>query len=60
MHGGTDSAEWFVGAVARALPLLPREIFPDRFDPDAAVARAREPAFAILSPISVTAIGRRP
>jgi 2-polyprenyl-3-methyl-5-hydroxy-6-metoxy-1,4-benzoquinol methylase len=60
MHGGTDSAEWFVGAVARALPLLPREIFPDRFDPDAAVAQAREPAFAILSPISVTAIGRRP
>ena len=29
MHGGTDSAEWYVGALDRALPVLPREIFPD-------------------------------
>lgn len=60
MHGGTDSAEWYVGALARALPLLPREVFPDGFDPEAAVAQAREPDFAILSPMAVTCVGRRP
>ena len=60
MHGGTDSAEWYVGALARALPLIPREIFPDGHDPDAAVAQAREPDFAVLSPLSVTCVGRRP
>ena len=60
MHGGTDSAEWYVGALARALPLIPREIFPDGLDPEAAIAQAREPGFAILSPLSVTCVGRRP
>lgn len=60
MHGGTDSAEWYVGALARALPLIPREIFPDGFDPEAAIAQAREPDFAILSPTSVTCVGRKP
>jgi SAM-dependent methyltransferase len=60
MHGGTDSAEWYVGALARALPLLPREIFPDGHDPEAAIAQAREPDFAILSPLSVTCVGRKP
>lgn len=60
MHGGTDSAEWYVGALDRALPLIPREIFPDAFDPEAAIAQAREPDFAILSPTSVTCVGRKP
>jgi SAM-dependent methyltransferase len=60
MHGGTDSAEWYVGALARALPILPKELFPDGHDPYAAVAQAREPDFAILSPCSVTCVGRRP
>ncbi len=60
MHGGTDSAEWYVGALARALPVLPRELFPEGHDPEAAVAQAREPDFAILSPLSVTCLGRRP
>lgn len=59
MHGGTDAAEWYVGALDRALPLLPPEIFPDGFDPDAAVAQARRPDFAILSPTSVTCVGRK-
>lgn len=59
MHGGTDSAEWYVGALDRALPLIPREIFPDDFDPEAAIAQARDPAFAILSPTSVTCVGRK-
>jgi SAM-dependent methyltransferase len=60
MHGGTDSAEWFVGALARAAPLLPKKIFPDGFSVEDAIACAREPGFAILSPISVTARGRKP
>jgi SAM-dependent methyltransferase len=60
MRGGTDSAEWYVGALDRALAVIPHEIFPDGFDPAAAIAQAREPGFAILSPISVTARGRRP
>ena len=60
MHGGTDSAEWYVGALARALPVLPPEVFPDGLDPYEAVAKAREPDFAILSPLSVTCVGRKP
>jgi SAM-dependent methyltransferase len=60
MHGGTDSAEWYVGALARALPVLPREVFPEGHDPEAAIAQARRPDFAILSPLSVTCVGRRP
>jgi SAM-dependent methyltransferase len=60
MHGGTDSAEWYVGALARALPVLPRDLFPDDCDPEAAIAQARDPDFAILSPMSITAVGRKP
>jgi hypothetical protein len=60
MRGGTDSAEWYVGALARALEVLPAEVFPEGFDPQAAVAQARLPDFAILSPLSVTAVGRKP
>jgi ubiquinone/menaquinone biosynthesis C-methylase UbiE len=59
MRGGTDSAEWYVAALERALDVLPPEVFPPGFDPRAAVAQAREPDFAILSPISVTAWGRK-
>jgi ubiquinone/menaquinone biosynthesis C-methylase UbiE len=60
MRGGTDSAEWYVGALERALDVIPAEVFPAGFDPRAAIAQAREPGFAILSPLSVTAWGRRP
>jgi SAM-dependent methyltransferase len=60
MHGGTDSAEWYVGALDRALAVLPADLFPPGFDPHAAIAQAREPSFAILSPLSVTAVGRKP
>ena len=60
MHGGTDSAEWYVAALERALDVLPAEVFPAGFDPRAAIAQAREPGFAILSPISITACGRKP
>jgi len=60
MRGGTDSAEWYVAALARAIDVVPPEIFPDGFSPRAAIEQARDPDFAILSPISVTARGRRP
>ena len=59
MHGGTPSAEWYVAALDRALRVVPPETFPPGFDPHAAVAQARDPGFAILSPISVMACGRR-
>jgi ubiquinone/menaquinone biosynthesis C-methylase UbiE len=60
MRGGTDSAEWYVGALDRALHVLPPETFPRGFDAQAAIAQAREPGFVILSPLSMTAWGRRP
>jgi SAM-dependent methyltransferase len=60
MHGGTDSAEWYVAALARALDVVPAEIFPEGFSPQEAIEQARRRDFAILSPISVTARGRRP
>jgi SAM-dependent methyltransferase len=60
MRGGTDSAEWYVAALERALGVLPAEVFPEGLDTEAAIARAREPDFVILSPISVTAVGRKP
>jgi hypothetical protein len=49
-----------VAALDRALDVLPAEVFPAGFDPRAAIAHPREPEFAILSPISVTAWGRKP
>jgi SAM-dependent methyltransferase len=60
MRGGTDSAEWYVAALERALGIVPAEAFPSGLDPHAAIAQARRPDFVILSPISVTAVGRRP
>jgi len=59
MGGGTDEAEWYVAALERALAVLPPDVFPAGFDPHAAIAQAREPDFAILSPIAITAIGRK-
>ena len=44
MHGGTDSAEWYVAALDRALDVIPAEVFPPGFDParrDRPGARAR-------------------
>src|SRR4029079_5676182 len=60
MRGGTDSAEWYVAALERALDVLPADVFPTGFDPRAAIAQAREASLAILSPISVTVWGRKP
>jgi SAM-dependent methyltransferase len=60
MHGGTPSAEWYVAGLDRA-----HQHFVDsgRFtahEIHAAVAQARRSDFAVLSPISISAIGRRP
>jgi SAM-dependent methyltransferase len=61
MHGGTPSAEWYVAGLARTRdaggPLsggLTREQI------DRALAQARSPDFAVLSPVSIAAIGRKP
>ena len=60
MHGGTDSAEWYVAALERALDVVPAEVFPEGFAPRDAIAQARNPGFAILSPVAVVAVGRKP
>jgi SAM-dependent methyltransferase len=60
MRGGTDSAEWYVAALARAVAVIPPEVFPPGFSAADAIAQARRTDFAILSPISVTAWGRKP
>jgi ubiquinone/menaquinone biosynthesis C-methylase UbiE len=60
MRGGTDEAEWYVAALERALDVTPADVFPTGFDPRAAIVQAREPDFAILSPVAITAIGRKP
>jgi SAM-dependent methyltransferase len=59
MRGGAASAEWYVGALARAIEVLPADVFPPGFLPSDAIAQAREPGFAILSPIAMTAWGRK-
>jgi SAM-dependent methyltransferase len=60
MHGGTASAEWYVGGLARAIDVVPPAVFPPGFAPADAIAQARDPRFMILSPISLTARGRIP
>jgi SAM-dependent methyltransferase len=61
MRGGTPSAEWYVAGLARALDRQ-RELgtIPAGFPAEEAITQARDPGFAILSPISLTARGRRP
>ena len=61
MRGGTDSAEWYVaGARPCARRASPPRCSRRASIARAAIAQARDPAFAILSPISVTAWGRKP
>jgi len=60
MHGGTDSAEWYVAGLARSIELhRTAGTLPADFPADEAIAQARHPDFAILSPVSVTVRGRR-
>jgi SAM-dependent methyltransferase len=60
MHGGTPSAEWYVMALERALPALLDAELLDETTGRAAIAQARDPGFAVLSPLSISAWGRRP
>jgi SAM-dependent methyltransferase len=60
MHGAQPSAEWYFLGIARAGPAL---VGAGMFDEDtlaAALAQARDPQLAVLSPIAVAAWGRRP
>jgi SAM-dependent methyltransferase len=60
MHGGTPGAEWYVMALERAGPALIDSGLLDATTVAAAVAQAREPDFAVLSPLSISAWGRKP
>ncbi len=60
MAGGTPSAEWFVLALDWARDgLVQAGVFTREFV-DEALAQARDPAFRILSPVLVSAWGRKP
>lgn len=59
MHGCTPSAEWYVGGLARAKSVHVGENDMSESEFDAAIAQARSPDFAALSPISMAAWGRR-
>ena len=50
MRGGTDSAEWYVAALERALAVVPADIFPPGFDPHAAIAAGARPG--VRDPVS--------
>jgi SAM-dependent methyltransferase len=60
MHGGTPSAEWYVMALERSAPplvaagALSADLVAD------ALAQARDPSFAVLGPLTISAWGRRP
>ena len=61
MRGGTDSAEWYVAALERALDVIPPEVFPAGFDPRAAIAQAREPVLRDpVADLGHRVQGRRP
>jgi SAM-dependent methyltransferase len=59
MVGGTPSAEWYVAALARAAPFFVEAGALDADVVDAAIEQARAPDFSILSPLSMTARGRK-
>jgi hypothetical protein len=60
MHGGTDSAEWYVLALDRAAPaLVAAGVLPEGLVAEA-IAQARDPGFAILSPTRMAGWGRKP
>jgi SAM-dependent methyltransferase len=60
MRGGTPSAEWYVAAIANALPGLVAAGALSQADADAAIAQARDPAFVLQSQVSNAAWGRVP
>ena len=60
MHGGTAGTEWYVLALERAGPRLVADGLLDAAVVEAALAQAREPSFAVLGPLTISAWGRRP
>jgi len=60
MHGGTPGAEWYVLALERAGPRLVADGLIEQDVVDAALIQARQPSFAVLGPLTISAWGRRP
>ncbi len=60
MHGGQPSAEWYVMALERAGPVLVEGGQLDQAVVAEALAQARSPEFSVLSPLMISAWGRRP
>ena len=59
MHGGTPSAEWYVMALERARPRLVEAGLLEAALIDEALGQARDPDFAVLGPLAISAWGRR-
>jgi SAM-dependent methyltransferase len=60
MHGATPSAEWYVLALERSAPALVADGQLDAGLVAEALAQARDPDFAVLGPLTISAWGRRP
>jgi SAM-dependent methyltransferase len=60
MHGGDSSAEWYVMALERAAPRLVDAGLVRADLAAEAIAQARRPDFVVLSPLSISAWGRKP
>jgi SAM-dependent methyltransferase len=60
MHGGSPSAEWYVGAIERAAPGLVDAGRITQEQADAALSQGRSPDFLLQSPVQVSAWGRKP
>ncbi len=60
MKGATPSAEWYVLALERSAPPLVADGRLDEGLVREALAQARDPGFAVLGPLTISAWGRRP
>lgn len=60
MYGGASSAEWYVMALERAAPRLVEAGLVSSDLAGEAVAQARRRDFVVLSPLSISAWGRKP
>jgi SAM-dependent methyltransferase len=60
MHGGTPSMEWYVLGLERSLDLMIEASIVDADVAHAALTEVRDPDCRLLSPLRVTAWGRKP
>jgi SAM-dependent methyltransferase len=60
MRGSTPSMEWYVLGIERALPALVEAGIVDQATATAALGEVRDPQCRLLSPLQVTAWGRKP